>query len=399
LYSVLRRVLAPRKAAWTAALLFVFPPVMLPFAAIWKDSVMAAFLMLGLAGLLDPRRGMRIAGLAALVIATAVRYNAFAATFPLVVLLFEWRPAMHWLQRYAIAVVAWAVVTLSAFQLNSALTVQPMHFWHSSLATYDIIGTLAKLDAELPDAEIERALAGTGLLVHDHLQARARVLFDPGDFSTAIVAGPRRFWDLPTYGNAVVPEATREAIERAWREIILRHPGAYLRYRVAVMAAVLSILRTRPPGAVPWRHFNVNAFAWAQAIPTRVSAYQRWATFVMLSLWRYTPIFWPWIYLLLALAMCGLAVTTRQREPLALCVSGLALEATLFFLAPTRDYRYSHWMVVASCLAAVLARVHRAQLGSRRATAGTAGADTSTGTSTGLDSGLAASNPSLQPTT
>src|SRR3982751_5100471 len=45
-YAILRNTLAPRRAAWIAALVFVFPPVFLPFAAIWKDSVMAGFMVL-----------------------------------------------------------------------------------------------------------------------------------------------------------------------------------------------------------------------------------------------------------------------------------------------------------------------------------------------------------------
>jgi hypothetical protein len=116
--------------------------------------------------------------------------------------------------------------------------------------------------------------------------------------------------------------------------------------------------------------------------------------------WKFAPVFVPWMYVLLALVIGGLAVATRHREALALCLSGLAMEATLFFLAPSHDYRYSHWLVVATCLAAVLAGVRRAQLGSRRAAVAEAvTGGTSTGTSTGGDTETAAPKPNLQPTT
>ena len=361
MYAILRRTLAPRRAAWAAALVFVFPPVFLPFAAIWKDSVMAGFMVLGVAGLLDERRGIKLAGLAALVIATAVRYNAFAATFPLILGIFEWRPAMHWARRYALAAVAWVAVTSAAFGLNAALTDLEMHFWHSSLAVYDIVGTLAKLDQEVPDADLERTFAGTELLVHDHIPAKARALFNPRDFLPIITDEQSRFWDLPAYGNVVVPEPRREALARAWKDIVMSHPGAYLRYRLAVMAEVLCLTHPRPAGVVPRRDFKVVEFAWAQAVPTSTSPVQHRLTYWMSSLWKVLPIYVPWMYVVLGLIVAGLALAIGSLDVVALCASGVVMEATLLFLAPSPDYRYSHWLVVSVCLAIVIITVRRAR--------------------------------------
>jgi hypothetical protein len=382
LYAVLRHTLAPRGAAWAAALVFLFPPVLLPFAAIWKDGLMAGFLMLGIAGLLaSRRRGLLagIAGLAALALATAVRYNAFAATFPLVVLLFELRPGMPWLRRHAIAAVAWLAVTLSAFGLNAAITDKQMHLWHSSLALFDIVGTLAHLDRDLPDAELDRTFAGTGLLFHDDIHARARAAFNPRDFLPIITDERRRLWDLPAYGTEVVPEPTRTAIARAWQDVVTAHPGAYVRYRLTVMAEVLCLFHDRPAGVVPRRDFKVVEFAWAQAIPTSVSPVQHRLTYWMSSLWKVAPIFVPWMYVLLAIIVGGIAIARGSRDVVALCASGLAMEATLALLAVSPDYRYSHWLVVSTCLAIVIAVVRRA-----RASAGLA---------------PASSNPNLRATT
>ncbi len=141
--SLLRRSHAPRRAAWLAVAVFLFPPVMAPMAVIWKDCLMAGFLALGAAGLLSERRGRRLLGLVGMFGATAVRYNAFGATLPLVVLLFEWRPGLGWVRRYAIATAAWLATTLAAFGVNKAITDHEMHYWHSSLAIYDIVGTLS----------------------------------------------------------------------------------------------------------------------------------------------------------------------------------------------------------------------------------------------------------------
>jgi hypothetical protein len=118
LFALLRRTFAPLPAAGLTLAVALFPPVLAPMATIWKDALMAGFLVLGLAALLDPRRWIRIAALAAFFVATAVRYNTPAATLPLIVLLFEWSPTLPtWsgrLRRYAISTAAWLAVTGAA---------------------------------------------------------------------------------------------------------------------------------------------------------------------------------------------------------------------------------------------------------------------------------------------
>ncbi len=49
LYLLLRRAFEPRRAAWWAAGVLVFPPVMVTMAVIWKDCLMAGLLALGAA--------------------------------------------------------------------------------------------------------------------------------------------------------------------------------------------------------------------------------------------------------------------------------------------------------------------------------------------------------------
>src|SRR5262249_39870152 len=160
------------------SLIFMYAPVMVPIAVIWKDCYMAGGLLLGLGGLLSARRtGNRRHALVALIPlwwATAVRYNAFAATLPIVLFLFEWRPGMAWLKRYAVALGAWLAITLAAFAFNAVLVVRQVHFWQSSLAPFDIAGTLAYVDDDLPDAELAKTLDGTGLVPTSNIHAIAR---------------------------------------------------------------------------------------------------------------------------------------------------------------------------------------------------------------------------------
>jgi membrane protein implicated in regulation of membrane protease activity len=73
------------------------------------------------------------------------------------------------------------------------------------------------------------------------------------------------------------------------------------------------------------------------------------------------PIYVPWMYAVLGLVVIGLALAMGSLDVVALCASGLVMEATLLFLAPSPDYRYSHWLVVSVCLAIVIIAVRRAR--------------------------------------
>lgn len=354
-----RRAFTERGAAWAATLTFVFPPVFLPFAAVWKDSPMAGFMMLGIALLFDARRSRRLLGLGLLLAATTMRYNAFAATGPLTLFLFEWRTGMRALWRYPIAFAAWLVITFAAFTINAKLTDQPMHFWHSSLAVFDIGGTLTYVDGTIPDAELERLFEGTELRIHRDIHATIRKLHDPRSHNTYVTNEHYRLWDLPIYGQQPAPQAQRDAIERAWKEVLTTYPREYLAYRLEVMEEVLSLTRDKAAGVVPKREIKHLDFAYTQAVPTKWSQLQQHMSNTMSSLWYALPIFVPWLYCVIGLIL--LPLTRGHRDVFALLTSGLAIEAILFVLAPSPDYRYSHWTVICVVVAIVMLVARRSR--------------------------------------
>ncbi len=356
LYLLFRRVLPPRRAAWVTTGVYLFPPVMVPFSAIWKDPLMAGFLMLGFVALLAERRGARLAGLAAIFAATAVRYNAIGATFPLVVLLFEWRPGLHWLKRYAIATAAWLVVTLAAFRFNDALADHDLHLW-TSLAAYDIVGTLAFVDEDLPDAELERHFAGTDVLVHKDIHATIRELYTPTDFLPITNHPTKTLWSLPINGYVGPPEPQRDAIARVWKETVTGWPLAYARHRLAVTAEVIGLGGWRASGAVPRRDYRWPDHVHSMGLGTGWSKLQRKLNWFNGFLLKRTPLFSVWMYIVIALALLPLAI--RHRDVLALLLSALGMEATLVLLAPSPDYRYSHWLVIATIASAIILGVRR----------------------------------------
>ncbi|MBA3819862.1 MAG: hypothetical protein H0X17_13285, partial [Deltaproteobacteria bacterium] len=110
-YALLRRVLAPRRAAVVACTLLLAPPVMAVMAVIWRDSQLAGFLLAGTALTWTHRRGLQLAGLALFVLGCAMREAAALAALPLLVTGFAWQGWVGW-RRYAAALVAWVLVAI-----------------------------------------------------------------------------------------------------------------------------------------------------------------------------------------------------------------------------------------------------------------------------------------------
>ena len=359
LFLILTHAMSRPRAAVAAVVLLLFPPVLVPMAVIWKDCLMAGFFMLGIAGLLHAERRWRLTGLALLSLATAMRYNAPAATLPLIFLLFYWRAGMHWLARYALALGAWLVVTAVAMGASSLLVAQEMHFWHSSLALEDIVGTLAHLSPELPDSELGPLLAPTGILADHGYHTRLVQQYVPYDFQQ-LVSGAGHLWDVPIAGTQPAPPAQREAIERAWKAIVPAHPAAYLAYRAEVVAEVLGLHR-KFQGATVIRHeLQYRGMLDAMNLPLTASGFSRTGEDVTMWLAKRTRLFRPHVYAILALALLGFCL--RQRDVGAILLSGIGLEVSLFPLVQAPDYRYSHWLVTCTVLALVMLVARRARV-------------------------------------
>lgn len=361
-YLLLSRALAPRAAAIAASLTLLYPPVLTSMAFVWKDSLMAGMLLLGAGLVTSPCRRARIASLATFALATAVKYNALVATLPLLVFLFEWHPGGHALRRYAIASATWLGVTLAATGANAVLVDQPMHFWHSSLAVADIAGVVAYED-DLTDDQLRSELAGTGLLADHDIRARMREVYATKDMMKLVV-GDRRLWNLPIDGTVPAPRAQRDAIERAWKSLVFGHPAAYLHHRWRTFLDVIGVTYS-PASAVPRRVMHWKVFLEKLGLSTHSHRYQNAWTRLMTKVRRNTPLFEQWIYIVLALVLLA-AFGWRHRDIAALLASGLLAEASLFFLAPSPDYRYSHWTIVVTCLAVIMLVARRARVATSR---------------------------------
>lgn len=350
-YLVLERFMSARWAALLASCVLLFPPVAVVMAVVWKDSQMAGFLMLGAGLLLSPSRRSRVAGLGVLALATAMRHNALAMTFPLVLLLFWWSSGHRWWQRYPVAIAAWLAITFSAQTVNRALTTHEWHIWHQSLALLDITGTLRYADP-LPDHELAPVFAGTPLQWHDNIQAWAAAEY-PAHYgrTDGLWFVTWHQWSKPT------TTAERTAIAQAWRHVVFGNPAAYLTYRWQIFKDVLA----QPFGAAAYIWFvDVTEPQFSAersghiALPGKIQAKLRQRALWISSTWLFRIRMWA----LLALVLVPFAL--RDRRTAAILGSGIANETVLFLITPSPDHRYSYWLIVATLMTIILLIAKRA---------------------------------------
>lgn len=341
LYLVLKARMTDRWAALTATCIFLFPPISGVTALIGKDALMAGFFLLGLGYLLQRR--MRPA-LVFLLLASLTRWNALAATFVPMLLLVRWGDVAG-VRRYALATATWLAVTFASFGINAALTDEHENIWYWSSAYQDIAGTLQYMP-DVDDAKLSEMLAGTPLIVKEHVHERFRAIYNPAHYFQ-LMRGSGRVFEIPA------DDQQRAAVKAAWERIVLGHPREYLRYRIDNWRLLLQIDR-------PESFSNVYVWFTVIGAPETIAELKHDAgpskaqqllipASMAVSL---TPIYFVFFYAVLTLLLLPFA----RRDTLAMSVllSAIGYEAAWFFLAQTTDYRYSQWMTICSLLALAL---------------------------------------------
>ncbi|MGE0395416.1 MAG: hypothetical protein AB7T06_01720 [Kofleriaceae bacterium] len=344
LYFILRRIVEARPAAWIAIGILLFPPVMTPMAVIWKDSQMAAFLIAGIAGVVQPRTRYRLLGAVLLVLACALRHNALAAVVPLVVVLVNFSKWARW-QRVALAVGGGAMVVAGGFAVTKVLTTN-----HSPITPVwqDIVAVLACTD-DRSDEDLREVLRGTPLAVDSGIQARARKLHSLRGAWRITIGDDRLF--IQTSGMDWRP------LNRAWRELVFGDPLAYFACHLDDFQYLLGI----PEDSVWATVWNIPIENQAQMDWIEHNA--EWSSIQYHLAWPLywaaaaTPLFTPWVYGAIGLLL--LVLCCRDRLTFGLLASGFLYEASYFPFSPTPDYRYSHWMITVVCVATVILFIQR----------------------------------------
>jgi hypothetical protein len=343
LVLLLRRYFTLLAAALIASAILLFPPILTPMCVIWKDSQMAGWLVLGTALVLDPRRGLRWVGVAFLALGIAMRHNAPIAAFPLIVLLWP-STAKRWFVRAAIAVAIWIACIGVTLVAEHELVSTHDYTFSYSLGPADIVGILANTHHHYSDEELSRVLDGTGIVSTKAIQAHAKRIYTPVMWWW-VTNGEDRMFGWPDTAEK------RDAMSRAWKELVEREPGAYLHHRSRVFRIVLGYgLIFNPALFSPAYHTKMEVDPGA-ATDESTWEPQRTMQKAMDSV-AWSPYFRPWIYLVLALIF--LPVARRHKLALSLLASGVLYELTLVPFAPSAEFRYSHWMILCTVLATVL---------------------------------------------
>ncbi len=356
IYLILRRQLSDRGAALAAVLILLSPPVIPPMGVIWKDSQMAGFLMLAIALLARQTRASIVAGCVLVWLGSAQRHNAAAATLPIVVLLFVWKDGITGWKRYAIASGVWLAITISAAMANRLLADQNEDVF-ASLAMNDIAG-VSCFQHGYTDADIRADAPGLPWQQDTDLIERTCKVYAP-NATWLDLAGDGGVFRYPT-----TPEESA-AVAAGWRNMIVKHPVAYLRHRFAVFLAELRI--TIRDNFYLWPSFTDSAERSKRLEHDGAHSWLQSAWMKVLVKLAFTPVYWAWIYFVLGLIVLWLC--RRERVALTVVLSGVMCEAGLFIAAPAIDYRYSHWMVTCTIVAAVYYVAARIKIGHRSITA------------------------------
>lgn len=352
-FSILRRRMSPTWAAAAATALLLFPPILAPLAVVWRQSMMMALLVAGTAGLLSERRARKLAGLGALLLACSAREAAIIAALP-IVLLFTWSPQHRPLRRYALAFATWVGLALLAHGANYALVEQETNHEAMSLAPFDIAGVVVRIDAT--DAQLLEMLEGSGLRTHTKLKQVMRKGYQPQGVGP-LISGPNAPWHMPLVSGHGIDDDQAHLLRSARSALIRAHLRAYVIHRYAVAKELLALGRKpqQPLAALAVLPVEV---ALVRGIPTRGSETRDLLVSIVESV-SLTPLFSPWVYALLALLLIPFA--RRDRVVLALLASGLLAEIYAFIWATGYDYRWSQWLIAATCIGLVATIAARAQ--------------------------------------
>jgi len=211
------------------------------------------------------------------------------------------------------------------------------------LAGLDVAGTLAKA-GPIDDAEISGLLDGLVFVVDRDLQQHARAAYAR---SHSIMAGADRVFETPQ------TERGKQRLIDARRSLALAHPGAYAAHRWRQALRVLGVVRGKQ-----WRPLVASAVGNPdQRDPANHAARHsrvQGALVAVVRVFSKGVLFRPYVYLVIALILLPLALRRREREAVVLLASGIAYELALFVVTSDAEYRYSHWMIVATLLAVVV---------------------------------------------
>jgi hypothetical protein len=293
------------------------------------------------------------AGIPALLVSMLFRTNAVFAAVPLLAYAM-WNIARNLppLRREAAALGLGAISSLLLLMLsigiNESLT-DSRQYPSQSIQIFDIAGvSVLSENADCLEAVKESI---PGLLRNQESVALADLqsAYYPSTWTPLVFeqASPFSVTDSEEQINQLYP---------IWWRCVSSEPGAYLVHRSHVFREVI--------GARPGPLFAPVYFGIPKASPDYQQVARLFPDIDLLeaspaqSMLRGAmeksaegPLYRPWLWLLLNIVIVTYACLRRSLlhiDLIAVGISGLAYELALFFIAPSADYRYSHWLVLST---------------------------------------------------
>jgi len=362
--------LAFRRSKLPGAVWLLLPaacsPAILNFIGVlWKDvglAVSLAFCFACVALSRATRAGQITTLLVVLVVsfyAVGVRYNAAPALLPLFWLLllpFFGRPG--WRRSVGMATLAITVTALLlvggrlvSYQLLDA---KRIHL-EQAIELYDLAGISVISGVDVIPDEAKRANFSSQAL---------RAAYSPNSSSSLIfrpdpaILPPLQLTENPHYLTI---------FRQAWEHAIINYPWAYLSHRGAVFASLLGSFwptvdyrqqsATFEAGVVVLgdpavKSIDVGRPMFGQRIAASLlMAFINWTA-------KHTYLLFGWAWLLVLVATFVGAIVLRKRPmaevAIGLSASGLLYLLPYFFVAPSADFRYLYWSIVAANLSTAI---------------------------------------------
>jgi hypothetical protein len=322
-------------------------------------SLLIAF---GLAGLIKTTHHRSVViGLCSgfLLMAMLFRHNGLFAVMPILAFLgVQLKPQLRWTGRVAIIVSA-AALTLLAYvgvgAINRAAAQRYTNPWVAS-AVFDISGVIKRLDN--PGGQqilFERLLTDIGSsgtlqpFLNAYNDQYWRGIYESVPPNVRL---PDDAFGPVLHGFEHLSPSQLADLRALWRSAALDHPRLWLAHRWALSKFLLGLVPDTYWGSVmmagDFPADLASAYA-AQPMPTRLQAGLERVLLNHLDAWYFKV----WIYGLATIGLAILGLSVRDPILLCICASALAYQAGLMLLAPSPDYRYSHYLIVC-CVLAVL---------------------------------------------
>jgi hypothetical protein len=291
-----------------------------------------------------------------LLLSTLLRHDAVFAAAPLVLLLVFLSPDLPgerigsrlWAATLRATPIVCIIVVASALITNSLVSIKT-HPW-KSVALLDIAGIIVQTKDQDQQNNIYKSvpasIRGPGSL--DNLPAN----FSPRYWGTLVRPA------VPVFGQDTASVTDREwnNLFQAWLSAAAHSPVLWLQHRTAVFQELLGLSSSdlfapviMEPNAFPYDNSGVINNPPLTAFQGHI----RQALYYLL--WHHP--FRPWTYLVLSILLlfvCAFRPTPHKAAIALIVLSGVLHELSLFFLAPSADFRYSHYMIYTSLLSLCL---------------------------------------------